>query len=770
MALIDNVDLLNQIFDGFVPSNGKVPTVKDWGNNHITLSNVAKNDSFGGVINENFACIDADDKLAVDMLMSVITRQKLNCVVIRTTKGIHAYFRNKTKQAPKNVASHYTLLNCKVDYRVRVGKVGFCVLKLNGVERDIIYNTGTIDELPFYLKPLTKFPIQSKENTFDFPTLRFNKTETFDRNYTYFGYMCKLMMLGYSDDDIKTVIRVINSTLEVPKPDSELEGAVLDEVSFSKAHSSIDELKGVEFNYYRTAQGETCKQIALAIKRYNDLNTKQSFIGFNCGRGLYEISKDATGTYNSSFLKFSNLKSKITTNAYSWLSGVNKDGEKIYEQPSDAVFRNFADSSEQDLDIPKFKNISNGAFLTQNARLVNKFGLDAETGIFLTRDIAIPTIPKNPSVDDIERAKAIIMNVLNEFAFEREEGDKLEDNVNYQNAVFALIIAAFRPSLAGATPIYAVSKNSERVGASLLSSVISLLAYSQSANMSSVSVREEENEKLIQSLIIGNPCYQILDNVTAKTSWVTPTLLTCTSGNNSFSFRQLGTAKTIISEKSTFWVINGINIDNFSADVTGRLFLTRLATPKSWQNMRFTRTRDELLKLAKSEHGNVIWSIGVMLNYWISQNRPAAPKNNGNFTEYPQLSFIIDMMHCAGYTNVLSNLEEMQKNNNEAEITGSKLMTILSEKFQNGTFTTSDLINEMKNEAFQHVACNNYDYDADISSILLTESEIKMVDNISTTKIGTLLAQYLNRAYTDATCKLTKIKVRGQRVYKLTLI
>jgi hypothetical protein len=363
------------------------------------------------------------------------------------------------------------------------------------------------------------------------------------------------------------------------------------------------------------------------------------------------------------------------------------------------------------------------------------------------------------------------MNVLNEFAFEMEDGETLENNVNYQNSIFCLITAIFRPAWVGATPMFIFSKPSERLGASLLSDVISRLSFSNPASVSSVSTREDENEKIVQSLIIGNPCYQVLDNV-VKNNWVTPTLLTCSSGAGSFRFRQLGTSRTIVAERSTLWVINGINV-NLSADITGRVVLTKMSTAnKSWQNMRFTRTRDELLRLAESEHPNVIWSVGVILNNWINNHgRPCPPKLNGNFSEFASLyDFVGGMMHSAGYNNVLGNIAQIQEEENEAEITGAKLIKVLLERFPDGTFTTSDIINQMKTEAFQHVSICDYDYDMDISSILLNESEIKMVDNISTTKVGTLLSQYLNRTFTNSTHKLIKIKVMGQRMYKLASI
>ncbi|MCK9577764.1 MAG: hypothetical protein M0R51_17790, partial [Clostridia bacterium] len=102
MALIDNVDLLNQIFDGFVPCNArKAPTVKQWNINHTALTNVIKSNNYGGIINEKYVCIDCDDPASINMVTDVVKTQKLNCLAIKTTKGVHFYFKNEKKQATK---------------------------------------------------------------------------------------------------------------------------------------------------------------------------------------------------------------------------------------------------------------------------------------------------------------------------------------------------------------------------------------------------------------------------------------------------------------------------------------------------------------------------------------------------------------------------------------------------------------------------------------------------------------------------------------------
>jgi len=782
MALIDNADLLNQIFQSFVPceesktdADGrkryKKPKLSNWQKSKLSFDSCVNELHFGGVVKNGMVCIDCDNDDSANMLLRICDNYKLNVLVVKTVKGLHFYLKDTKKLILKNDVGAILPINAVVDYRC--GGNGFVVLKEFGIERDIIrIPNGELDEIPMYFvahhvsKPIKDAsPKLLGGEKYNFPLLA--NSEDWSLHNTLRDYMLVLASNGYkNDENIKTIIRSINKGMLNPESDKIIESSLLND--FAKVHEITT---NHEFRNIRNAQGETCKNIGLAIKYYNDLNVYKNYIAYKSGRGLFEIYKDSTGVYNESMLKFSVLKSKLTTSAFNWISGETKDGVPIYEQPSDNTFKSFCDAGEQDLKTtPIYKNIVNGAFLTKEGRLVNKFGLD-NTGVFLTRDVPVPTIPKNPSVDDIAHAKAIIMNVLNEFAFEMEDGETLENNVNYQNSIFCLITAIFRPAWVGATPMFIFSKPSERLGASLLSDVISRLSFSNPASVSSVSTREDENEKIVQSLIIGNPCYQVLDNV-VKNNWVTPTLLTCSSGAGSFSFRQLGTSRTIVAERSTLWVINGINV-NLSADITGRVVLTKMSTAnKSWQNMRFTRTRDELLRLAESEHPNVIWSVGVILNNWINNHgRPCPPKLNGNFSEFASLyDFVGGMMHSAGYNNVLGNIAQIQEEENEAEITGAKLIKVLLERFPDGTFTTSDIINQMKTEAFQHVSICDYDYDMDISSILLNESEIKMVDNISTTKVGTLLSQYLNRTFTNSTHKLIKIKVMGQRMYKLASI
>lgn len=782
MSFEQHSDVLNRIFVAFIPSvesktdkdgtrRYKKPKFANWQNLTLPLDAcLTKEKNYGGAVREGYICVDADTENDAAMLLRIVDAYKLKTLTIKTKNGMHFYFRDSKHQIVKNDVKAVTPLNVIVDYRI---SGGFVILKEFGVEREIIRSvTGELDELPMYLVghhncKSTKDGFTAKfigGNSYDFPTLA--NSEDWSLHNTLRDYMLVLAKNGYkNDENIKTIIRAINKGMTQPQDEKLIEAELLKD--FSKVHE-ISTIQ--EFNNYKSSQGSTVNEVCRAINYYNTINNGNSFVAYKSGRGVYDIVKDTTGNYNEDVLKFNALKSKLTTFKYTWLAGETKDGVPIHEQPNNDVFRAVCDSGEQDLNMPKYKTISNGAFLTKEGRLVNKFGLDNETGVFITKNVMVPTIPETPNDIEIKRAKDTIMTILQEFAFEREEQDLLEDNINYQNTVFELISAIFRPAWVGAYPIWVISKNSERVGASLLSDVISRLAYDKNANISSVSIREDENEKIVQSLIIGNPCYQVFDNITTKTNWVTPTLLTASSGAGSFSFRQLGTAKTIIAERSTMWVMNGINV-NITADVTGRVVVTKLSTPKAWQEMKFTRTRDELLRLAEKYHPRIIWSIGVLLNNWIALGNPAPPKLKGNFSEYTQLyNFIGGMMYVVGYTNVLGNLTQIQEEENEAEITGCKLMKVLAERFPDGKFSTSDIINQMKTEAFQHVTICDYDYDMDISSLLLTENEIKMVENMSAKKIGMLLKQHVNRAYSGATHKLIQIKVHGSNVYKLTSI
>ncbi len=190
-------------FEGCIPTNGKTAFWKDWQNRESYPSYSELNeeqDSIGGVLCDNAICIDVDFKEQAEVLFSIVKDNNVHCLVVETDKGMHFYFMNNAKRWKKTVAKYYSAIGLQCD--PRTGSKSYLILKLNGKERQIIYDsdTGSYDEIPFWLLPIDKTD----------PAL-WKMKDGDGRDCTLYSYILKLMRYGFSKEEVKETFSIINN-------------------------------------------------------------------------------------------------------------------------------------------------------------------------------------------------------------------------------------------------------------------------------------------------------------------------------------------------------------------------------------------------------------------------------------------------------------------------------------------------------------------------------------------------------------------------------
>ena len=142
------------LYRGFVPTSGKRSTMpfKDRASDELlTLEEAQKFSEFAGILSDDTVLVDIDDKEQSDIMFKVVTTKKLKCKVYATTRGKHFLFKT---DVPMSNRTH-----CKLGIGVTAdikgaGKSSYEVLKYNGVEREVLYDTGTYQTLPKFLTPV----------------------------------------------------------------------------------------------------------------------------------------------------------------------------------------------------------------------------------------------------------------------------------------------------------------------------------------------------------------------------------------------------------------------------------------------------------------------------------------------------------------------------------------------------------------------------------------------------------------------------------------
>lgn len=180
---------------GYVKGKGKGAAEKFKNTELKTLEEVQKFDSYGGIINDGVIMVDIDDKDQANILMDIIEDRQMDCQVYETTHGMHFMFKTNLQLKCKTG----TKLACGLTVDIKTAG-NYHALKVDGVEREVIWDTedGHYDELPKWLLPIT--------SKVDF----FNMEEGDGRDSALFGYILTLSNNGFSKDESKECIQIIN--------------------------------------------------------------------------------------------------------------------------------------------------------------------------------------------------------------------------------------------------------------------------------------------------------------------------------------------------------------------------------------------------------------------------------------------------------------------------------------------------------------------------------------------------------------------------------
>lgn len=214
---------MKQLYKGYIVTEGKKSIEKFKGKSDFKTYDQVKNlPGFAGVLSDETILVDVDDYDQSEILMKMIEDLQIGCRVYKTFKGKHFLFKNTTVDTCKTK----TKVACGLTVDIKIGtKNSYEVIKIDNVERPIIYDifdNEEYDELPQWL-----LPVKTNIDLF--------KLEEGDgRNQQLFNYILPLQSQGFTVEEIRDTIRLINKyILSEPLSDGELEIVLRDE-AFSK--------------------------------------------------------------------------------------------------------------------------------------------------------------------------------------------------------------------------------------------------------------------------------------------------------------------------------------------------------------------------------------------------------------------------------------------------------------------------------------------------------------------------------------------------------
>ena len=205
------------LYKGYVPTSGKKATMpfKDRSSSELlTLADAQKFSEYAGILADDTVLIDLDDSKQAEIMLNIVKEKELKCKVLATTRGAHFLFKT---DRPMQNRTHCKLgIGLTADIKGG-GRASYEVLKYDGKEREVLYDTGDYQVVPKYLNP-----IKSNVNLLDM-------MDGDGRNNALFSYILPLQQNDFTIDECRECIRTINDfVLADPLSEDELKTVIRD--------------------------------------------------------------------------------------------------------------------------------------------------------------------------------------------------------------------------------------------------------------------------------------------------------------------------------------------------------------------------------------------------------------------------------------------------------------------------------------------------------------------------------------------------------------
>ena len=327
-----------QLFKGYAKTKNKQCTMPFKGKSAdelLNLRDARKLSEYAGILNDNTVLIDVDDFKLSEILMQVVEEKQLACKVYETTRGKHFLFLNDGRIEHNKTGC---TLACGLKSDIKLGcRKSYSILKFKDKERTVIYDIYPDEDY----EPVPKWllPVKGKIDFLDME-------EGDGRNQKLFTYILKLQSNGFSKDEARETIRIINKhVLKNPLEEKELETVLRDD-AFQKPvffngktflHDQFGQfliseyniikiggvlhyykdgvyvpanLEGLMIKHIKNLKQNQRKEVLSFLNAYVDKNAKvcsANYIAFK--NGIYDVAADTLEEFS---------KDRIMTNKINW--------------------------------------------------------------------------------------------------------------------------------------------------------------------------------------------------------------------------------------------------------------------------------------------------------------------------------------------------------------------------------------------------------------------------------------------------------------------
>jgi hypothetical protein len=370
---------------------------------------------------------------------------------------------------------------------------------------------------------------------------------------------------------------------------------------------------------------------------------------FQQGGILVRLRRDEDGAPRVDALTTDSMRGELDRVAL-WM----RDGKMlpVPTDPPTGVVRDVL--SQPAYTLPPLRAIAETPFFSAEARLIVEPGYHADTGMFLhgAPGLVIPTVPSEPSAEDVHRAKALLLDeLLVDFPF--------IDQASRAHAVGLLLLPFVRELIRGATPNHAIDAPTAGTGKGLLVEAISLVSTGRTIEVATESTNDEEIRKRLTALFLSGAPFALVDNATHRIeSPILAAALTATRWTD----RILGASRMVSLAVRTTFVVTGNNLA-FSREHLRRAVWVRLDASAERPYLRTGFRHHPLGPWVVAHRADLIWAALVLVQNWVAEGQSRfTARVLGSYEAWAEV--IGGILGAAGINGFLENLDVFAKRAN----------------------------------------------------------------------------------------------------------
>ncbi|NGM13537.1 hypothetical protein [Verrucosispora sioxanthis] len=302
--------------------------------------------------------------------------------------------------------------------------------------------------------------------------------------------------------------------------------------------------------------------------------------------------------------------------------------------------------------VPPLRGIIGAPVLRRDGTLLQQPGYDKATGLYLASKVALPTVPDEPTAEQVAEARRFLLGrFLRDFPWA-----STADRANYIALLATPILRHFTRSL---TPFALIDATMPSSGKTILTAGPGMLYGQRVMNWA---YSDEELRKSITAVMAEQVGVVIWDNL-AEGTVIDSAVLAQLVTNGVWSDRQLGASRNIATVNDRLWMATGNNLQ-VGGDMASRTVRVHLdpdmPRPELRDQTAFGIPHLDQWITNPANQLTVLWHLLVLVLDW---TRQGAPKVSGlsmrQFTPWAQA--LGGFLHHHGIDGFLTNAADVRE-------------------------------------------------------------------------------------------------------------